>query len=144
MVVDTNIFIYVSQTDSPFHERAVEALKRFRSQGKYFTVTTQILQEYLAVSTREHKRTGKPKLELIVENYHLIATGCEVLFDTETSVQLLQEYAAQRKIAGVDVYDANIVAVMVANGEKEILTNNPNDFLPFRDLISVITLDATN
>jgi predicted nucleic acid-binding protein len=50
--VDTNILIYATNAQSPWHQHATAALNNARQQGVNFVISPQILREYLVTATR--------------------------------------------------------------------------------------------
>ncbi|MEH1809598.1 type II toxin-antitoxin system VapC family toxin [Nostoc sp.] len=50
--LDTNILVYASQIQSPFHQAAMEAIQGFYDAKIELWISRQILREYLATLTR--------------------------------------------------------------------------------------------
>jgi predicted nucleic acid-binding protein len=50
--VDTNILIYATNAQSPWHQPATAALNDARQQGVNFVISPQVLREYLVTATR--------------------------------------------------------------------------------------------
>ena len=69
IVIDTNIWIYFINGDSPFHEKARRRLGELREQGRKFVVTNQIIREVLVVLTHpdlvEHPLNPPQAIELV-------------------------------------------------------------------------------
>ncbi len=67
-----------------------------------------------------------------------IMTGCDVLEDgplvTASLLQLCREVA----VGGRQIHDANIVATMLAHGERRLLTFNVADFRRYGDRIELV------
>lgn len=45
--IDTNILIYATHDESPFHEKAISMLNRFMQEGIECAISPQIIREYL-------------------------------------------------------------------------------------------------
>ena len=52
VLVDTNVLVYASLRNSPWHVQAIQALHTELQSGREMWVSRQILREYLAVMTR--------------------------------------------------------------------------------------------
>jgi len=57
--IDTNIFVYASDANSPWYRKANQALKNAISSGVPLFISPQVLREYLSVATRSvtHEKT---------------------------------------------------------------------------------------
>ena len=52
ILVDTNIIVYATVQESPFHRQARARLAALRKEGIDLWVSRQVIREYLAVVTR--------------------------------------------------------------------------------------------
>jgi len=57
-----------------------------------------------------------------------------VLYDSDSSISLLNEMVLKYQIKKQDIHDANIVATMVANNIKEIFSFNSKDFSDYDEV----------
>ena len=55
---------------------------------------------------------------------------------------LLASLCREVPVAGKQVHDANIVATMLAHGERRLLTFNSKDFLRFGQRVQLIALGS--
>ena len=138
MFVDTNVLIYARFPGTPYHDAARESLGRALSDDEPVRISRQILREFLSSVTRPQiwsdALTGEEALE---EMYRLISQF-EILEDgpavTEWLITLLREVS----VGGRQVHDANIVATMLAHGERLLLTYNTSDFRRFGARIALV------
>jgi predicted nucleic acid-binding protein len=136
--VDTNILVYATDPQSPWHQRATEALNRARQQGIELVVSPQVLREYLAIATRpsggENRTTDAlANVRIFQQEFKIIDDGLAV---TAQLLELVERYV----VAGKQVHDANLVSTMLLHRVPQILTNNAGDFNRFSDLITIIPL----
>ena len=105
--------------------------------GGSATISRQILREYVSVMTRPQV-WGKP-LTLrqamadaagFIRKFRLLEDGPLVWHQF---ISLSRNHA----FAGRQVHDANIVATMLAHGERRMLTFNDADFRRFAGLIEI-------
>ena len=82
--------------------------------------------------SQERGRVRGQDLALSVHN------NLEILEDgpvvTESSITLCREVS----VGGSQIHDANIVATMLAHGERRLLTFNTSDFRRFGDRIELV------
>jgi predicted nucleic acid-binding protein len=68
LFVDTNILIFATNSVSPWHQAAVDALQGARGRGVELVVSPQILREYLAAATRPGSAGETLPLDAILAN----------------------------------------------------------------------------
>ena len=61
LFVDTNTLIYANISESPFHNRALQALKAALDAGRPLWISRQVLREYLVTMTRPQAFETLPK-----------------------------------------------------------------------------------
>jgi predicted nucleic acid-binding protein len=136
--VDTNVLVYAAARSAPFRDRARAALARV-SAGEPLSLSRQILREYIAAMTRQ-QTWGKP---LTLTEATADAAGFVqrfvVLEDGPSVWDQLIELSRAYSFGGRQVHDANVVATMLAHGERRLLTFNEVDFQRFSALIEIIT-----
>ena len=139
--VDTNILVFATNADSPFQSDAEQALNQCRKQGAELYISTQILREYLAVTSRVPlEKSSAPDYEAILGNLTSFRAAFNVLEDTKLVSEKLGELVARFAVKGRQVHDANIAATMLAHGLRDLLTHNGDDFARFASLITVHAL----
>ena len=135
LFVDTNVLVYASWATAPLHQHARSILAQYRSSGVTLTISRQVIREWLATLNRP--RTGLALADLISEAQSF-ASHFTVFDDTAlTTAQLLELLPAA---SGMRVHDVNIVATMRCAGVHQLLTNNPDDFRAFGNIIAILPL----
>jgi predicted nucleic acid-binding protein len=135
--IDTNVLAYAAADGAPLLDRARAALARAAADGAV-TISRQVLREYLSVMTRQ-QIWGKPltlaqaiaDTAAFVRQFTVLEAGPLVW---DRLVMLSRRYS----FAGRQVHDANIVATMLAHGDRRLLTFNGADFRRFARLIEVV------
>ncbi|MHB8519751.1 MAG: type II toxin-antitoxin system VapC family toxin [Limisphaerales bacterium] len=138
LFVDTNVLVYATDANSPWQAVAESALEEWRAQGTALLLSVQVLREYLAVTTRTAPgQTVQPDYGAIAANLLSFRSGFDVLEDNGKVSEKLEELVRQFSVRGRQVHDANIVATMVVQGLRELLTQNVGDFARFSPLITI-------
>ena len=138
MFIDTNVFVNSRIPDAPDHDVARERLDHALQGDETLRISRQILREYLAVVTRPQTWPVAITREEALEDANRLISSFEVLEDgpavTESLIALCREVA----VGGSQIHDANIVATMLAHGERRLLTFNIVDFRRYGDRIELV------
>ena len=139
MFVDTNILVSARAVGSPHHNAAAGMLARAFQAPEPARISRQIVREYLAVVTRPQDWADPLTADEAVSDVNRMLNTYQILEDgptvTSTLLALLQDTA----VGGRQIHDANIVATMLAYGERRLLTFNTADFRRFGDRIELIS-----
>ena len=138
--IDTNILIYASLAQSPFHDKAVAHLREFELAEIDLYISRQVLREYLAVMTRPDVLTEEIPLSSLVQDVRGFEESLVVLDDGPAVTAKLLEIIEQHAVAGKQIHDANIVASMLVHNVPTLLTHNTADFKRYQERITVIPL----
>ncbi|MBI5323920.1 MAG: type II toxin-antitoxin system VapC family toxin [Ignavibacteriae bacterium] len=133
LFVDTNILIYSTEYKSPNHHIAKELLIEFSKSHKLF-INSQVLREYAKyISVVANNEIAISEINTLKEQFEILYENSEVF---NNWLDLMKRY----KIISKVVFDCNIVATMLANNVKKILTNNPKDFKIYENAIEIVPL----
>ena len=138
MFVDTNILVNARVVGAPHHDTASGLLGTALQGPEPLRISRQIIREYLATVTRPQNWSDPltpdealHDVNLMLNTYQILEDGPEV---TGALLALLREIPA----GGRQIHDANIVATMLAHGERRLLTFNVADFRRYGDRIELI------
>lgn len=138
--VDTNVLVYSRFGTAPYHGRARETLMRAHQRPEPLRISRQILREYLATVTRPQSWGGPLALTDALDDLERFSEEFVVLEDgqhvTDTLIALCREVPAR----GRHIHDANIVATMLAAGERRLLTFNGSDFRRYAGRLDLVAL----
>ncbi|RCJ17720.1 twitching motility protein PilT [Nostoc sp. ATCC 43529] len=138
--LDTNILVYASQIQSPFHQAAMEAIQSFYDAGVDLWISRQVLREYLATLTRPQQFVNPLPIAIVIQDLRYFYNRFQVAEDNSQVTKRLLTLMEQIPIGGRQVHDANIVATMLVYGIPQLLTHNTGDFARFSELITVLPL----
>ncbi len=138
--VDTNILVYASIPESPFHLVALNAIQALEQAGTELWISRQVLREYLATLTRPQAFTEPIPIASLLSEIRFFVNRFRVAEDSPQVTERLLTLMEQVPVGGRQVHDANIVATMQAYGIDQLLTHNIADFNRFSELITVLPL----
>lgn len=140
--VDTNVLLTATATARPGHEAALALLEAgFAERSLY--LSGQVLREYLAVATRPAAVNGLGlPMHHALSNARQFEDRANFLCEDEPVREALFDLLGRTACSGKQVHDANLVATMLANGLRVLVTLNPRDFDRFVPAIQVTGLDA--
>ena len=138
MFVDTNVLINARFIDAPDHEAARAGLQNALDASEPLRISRQILREYLAVVTRPQTWSVALVRDDALDDVDRFAAAFEVLEDGPVVTDWLVSLCRQIPVGGKQIHDANIVATMLAYGERRLLTFNAADFRRFADHIELV------
>ena len=134
-LLDTNILVYATDAESPFHRRAKEIRDCAERGEMKVCLALQVLTEfYSTVTNLKNRAPLSPKeAKEEVERYLESRNFLKICIRT-TTIEKMVELAENHKIKGQNIYDVQLVATMLDNGVKEIYTANDKDFKEFEEI----------
>ncbi len=140
LFIDTNIFVFATNTLSPWHFAATKLLQEARQLGVELILSQQILREYLAAATRINILAEGPPRAEILENLRIFRNDYTIVEDNPFVLDHLIEPPQKIPTSGKQVHDANIVATMQTHGLRHLATHNVADFQRFTEFITIVPL----
>ena len=139
MFVDTNVLVYTRVFDALQHLLARSILEHIRLSNEPIRISRQILREYLSTMTRPQSWPITFSLDEALDDVANMARDFEVLEDGPEVTEILLDLCRKVDVGGRQIHDANIVATMLAHGERRLMTFNVADFRRFGDLIEIVS-----
>ena len=138
MFIDTNVLVQSRSIKAPEYFLARAMLVRASAETDPLRISRQVMREYLAVVTRPQSWSAPvamtdalDDLDRLIRAFDILEDGPEV---TDTLISLCREVP----VGGRQIHDANIVATMLAHGERRLLTFNTADFRKYSGLIVLV------
>lgn len=138
MFLDTNLFIPARFDAAPAHAVARAALNRAERSGEVLRINRQVIREYLAAATRPQAWSAPLPMSRALSDLSWMEEAFEVLEDGPQVMDLLARLCRDIPMGGKQVHDANIVATMLAYGERRLMTFNVRDFRRFAAHIEIL------
>ena len=133
LLIDTNILIYSIDVDSKFHHKSIKLL--LDPDNELYT-TSKNRSEFLVVLTRAEsiKITVQEALDILSE----LLTNITILYPTEQTRNIFYKLLKKYTPTGLRIHDFEIVSIALANGIKNIATQNISDFKNIEE-IKIVT-----
>ena len=138
MFVDTNVFVPARFEAAPAHAVARAALDRAVRAGEALRISRQVMREYLGTATRPQAWSPPVPMAVALADLSWMEAAFEVLEDGAQVMETLAALCREIPVGGKQVHDANIVATMLAHGERRLLTFNIRDFRRFAAHIEIV------
>ncbi len=133
LFLDTNVLVYLVDLDASFHEKAEEIFSEV-SQDHELWISRQVLREYAVVVSRLRDVAQPAQATEIFKDLQkwesLFSVADETASVTENLCMLIEKYF----LNGKRIHDANIVATMMNQDIKKLLTWNISDFNKFEEV----------
>lgn len=137
-LVDTNVLLRSIQNTHPMHETSVYAIQSLFEQGESLSIISQNLIEFWAVATRPVHANG---LGLDIAAIIQEVAQLKVFFTLQPDVPDIffewEKLVIKYQVIGKQVYDARLVAAMIAYQMKHLLTFNIDDFKRFSEIEAI-------
>lgn len=130
VLLDTGILLrYIDRTD-PQHQSVRAAVRAVKNAGDDLAMAWQNVAEFWNVCTRPASARGGLGLSTAETNQRLrvLERIFRVLPDSAAAYPIWRNLLVSLSVAGVQVHDARLVALMQSRGMTHILTLNSSDF----------------
>ena len=139
MFIDTNVLVYSHIPQAPDHDIAKADLERAIDDDEPACISRQIIREYLAVVTRPQVWSPSLSMTDALDNVLWMVNTFQILSDGPSVTNRLMILCREVPVGGRQIHDANIVATMLAHGERRLLTFNPRDFRRYGAMIELVS-----
>jgi len=135
VLLDTNVLLRTQFDKLHQLTSATRALVALRTQGNTLRVASQSFAEFWNVSTRPVSANGFGlSFEETDRRLQFFESSLAPLYESEMSYTVWRKLLLGYKVQGVQVHDARLVSVMLANQIHRILTFNTKDFERFDEI----------
>lgn len=133
LFLDTNILVYYMNKDSDLNKEVKQVFQIVKDKYNLW-ISRQILREYAVIVSRSDFMEKALDSEVVADDLEAWENELNVADETEEVTMNLRKLIKQYKISGKKIHDANIVATMITNDIKYILTYNKEDFNRFEEI----------
>ena len=138
MFIDTNVFVNSRVPGAPGHDVARDRLQHALHGDEPLRISRQVVREYLSVVTRPQTWPVSITRDEALDDASRLLRNFEILEDGPVVTESLITLCREVSVAGKQIHDANIVATMLAHGERRLLTFNTSDFRRYGDRIELV------
>ena len=131
--LDTSFLVAVEVSSHEEHAAARTRFQRLLKAGETFSLSPQILAEFIHVVTDPRRFSSPLTLEQAVERAQLWWNAAEIdrVFPTVESTLLFLSWLGEHRLGRKRLLDTMLAATMKAGCVTSILTLNRNDFAVF-------------
>ncbi len=140
MFFDTNVLVCARFEAAPGHRLARGNLTEAGVSGEPLRISRQILREFLATVTRPQPWSPPVAMDVALRDVDVLEAQFEVLEDGPLVTGALKRLCREVPVGGKQIHDANIVATMLAYGERRLVTFNGADFRRYGVRIDLVDL----
>ena len=138
MFIDTNVLVNSRILEAPEHYIARASLQRAFQDREPMRISRQIIREYLSIVTRPQTWPIAMTREDALDDVSRLISAFEILEDGPVVTESLVALCREVSVGGRQIHDANIVATMLAHGERRLLTFDTADFRRYGDRIVLV------
>lgn len=144
-LLDTGVLLRLVDRRDPRHESVLDAVAALRDQQELLYITIQNAAEFCNVASRPKANNGlglRPDdaLRLLHQDIESLSS---VLFEPPEIFGEFKRLLATYNVAGKQVHDARLVAMMIVWQVESVLTLNDRDFRRYEaEGIHVVTPDS--
>ena len=142
MFFDTNVLVRARFEAAPGHRLARLRMSEAGERRETLRISRQVLREYLATVTRPQAWSPPVPMDEALEHAARLEAGFDILEDGPAVTDALATLCREVPVAGKQVHDANIVATMLAHGERRLLTFDARGFRRYEGRIEPVDAGA--
>lgn len=134
--LDTNILLHQTfdDLDESKYNIVTDTLDKLLTNGCSLYISSQILREFFAISTNAKIFQDPLTVEEAVQKIQEFQDSFNVLYDTNSSLDILKKLVIQYRIERQKIHDSNIAATVIANNIDGLFTFNTKDFKIFQEI----------
>ncbi len=143
MFIDTDVMVIACNPNDPRSIVARARIAQLESAGTG-AISHQIVREFVSAVTRPITSPSPTRRGLgfssaqAWDSIRHILTRIGLLGDDAAGLEQLEILSRKTDCRGKQIHDANIVATMLAHGERQLLSFNGRDFARYADVIEVV------
>ena len=141
---DSNVLVHLTNPLSYDYTTARKAVAALDAEGVMLFYTAQNLAEFWNVCTRVGPGGLGLSIEDTAKRVKIVEDRFSYLAETNSSEAWLKDLLVRYRVRGVQVHDARLTAMMLANGIREILTFDRGDFDRFAEVSVIHPEDAAS
>lgn len=142
LLFDSNVLVYAHNKDSLFHSQAIKLVTKVIKGEIFGCLASQNLLEFYSIITDRKRLTNPiaPKLATELVNQYL-SSPFEIIYPNLNTNKITVEFLKKNEFKDGQIFDVFLIATMLSNNIKHIVTANVKDFNKF-DGISVTKLET--
>lgn len=135
-LIDTNVLVYAADETSDFHQASRKLREKALIGEISLSVCPQVLNEFYAIVT-DPKRVDMPisykEARLEIEKY-FYSRNILKIYAKPGVMEIILDLLKRYKIKRQNIFDAQLVATMLANGVTRLYTYNQDHCAEFKEI----------
>lgn len=134
-LIDTNILVYAYNEDVDFHEEALRILENALNKNIDAAIADKNLFEFFAVITDKRRIENPVSTNEAIEIIDfLVNSNIKIVYSSPFTFLKTLELTNKYKIRKQDIFDINLVALMIQNKIGIIITANDKHFKKIKEI----------
>jgi len=134
-LIDTNILVYAYNEDSEFHEKALKILENALNKNINAVIADKSLFEFFAIITDSRRIENPITIDETIEIIDfLVDSNITIIYSSSFGFLKTLELAKKYRIKRQEIFDMNLVALMIHNKIDTIITANDRHFRNIKEI----------
>ena len=134
-LIDTNVIVYAYNESVEFHESALKILENALNKNIKAVIADKSLFEFFAIITDKRRVESPVSTDEAIETIHfLVASNITIIYSSPYTFLRTLELANKYKIRKQEIFDLNLVALMLQNEVDTIITANEKHFKDIKEI----------
>jgi predicted nucleic acid-binding protein len=134
-LIDTNILVYAYNEDSEFHEEALRILENALNKNINAAIADKNLFEFFAIITDKRRIENPISTDEAIDIINfLVDSNITIIYSSPFGFLKTLELAGKYKIKRQEIFDTNLVALMIQNKIDTIITANEKHFKNIKEI----------
>lgn len=139
ILFDTNILVYSQNKKDPRYKICQDWIKKSENQDIQGVISSQNLVEFVSVFINLSKLTRQTKQKDVIKSLDSFQSGIlKIIYPTFQTISIFNQLLLKNQTTRKKVFDLFLLATMLSNGVKQILTYNSKDYSQFPQIQTII------
>ncbi len=134
-LIDTNILVYACNEDTGFHREALKIIEEALDNKLDAAVADKNIFEFFAIITDGRRVTNPVSPGEAIEIIRLLLdSNIKIIYSSPLSFSKTLELVKKYNIKTQDIFDINLVGLMIQNNIRKIITANEKHFKDIQEI----------
>lgn len=139
ILFDTNILVYSQNKKDPRYQTCQNWIKKSENQKIQGAISSQNIVEFVSVFINLSKLTHQTKQEDVIKSLASFQSPImKIIYPTAQTVSIFNQLLIKNQTTPKKVFDLFLIATMLSNSVKQLLTYNTKDYVQFPEIKTII------
>ncbi len=135
ILFDTNILVYSQSLKDPRCAPCRKWIKKSENSEIEGVISSQNLVEFVSVMIKTNQiLKQKIQIDKYIDAENHLQKFLKVIFPNSQTLAMFNHLITDKVVCSKKVFDVFLVATMLSNGVRQILTYNAKDFAEFKEI----------